>query len=124
VGVKELIGKYVDAVKRLSEAAKALAEALLEIIRKVVPDTDYSLGWAEAGINTICFYSDSHSDPNKVIGIDDTMNACRKATMFLEVIWDTLPELRSCVDTPFGFWLTKEEAEKLKKLLREARRDE
>jgi len=111
----DLAKEYVEACKLVEERGEKLAKALAEVIKEVVPDIEWSLGWAEAGADTICFYSDSRC------AMSISLKELGKYEPLSSVVKEVFPELVCHVDDPFGVYLTKEEAEKLRKLLREVK---
>jgi len=113
--MRENINLYL---KHLGEArifGEKVAKTIVEALRQIIPDLEWSLGWAEAGIDTICFYSSSR-DISK-IGLKEVEKYVRLEVVIVEVF----PELEFHIDTPYGVYLKKNEVEKAKKLLEEIR---
>jgi hypothetical protein len=112
--IKELADEYIKSCKYTEKIANQIAQMIVEACKPIIKDMKYSIGWQEAGIDTICFYSETHIiKPSEIRSIEEKIR-------FIEVIQETFPELSELwahIDTPWGFWLTKEEAEQIKQLL-------
>lgn len=103
--IEKLIEDYTDAIIQVEMRGSKLARLICKTVKSVIPDIEWSLGWAEAGIDTICFWSDSHS-----INTADY----RECVRFEDILASVFPELQDYIDTPFGIYLTEQEAEKVK----------
>ena len=132
--IEDMIKKYVESCRSAVRYGEQIAEFLADIIRNVVSDIDWSVGWYEAGINTICFYSKSKDvwivskmtrklqEETGKDYIECSETVLREKVVRLEdVIYMVFPELKFHIECPYGVYLTKEEAERLKKLLLEAK---
>jgi len=106
----EVAEEYREAIIKADKVGRELAEMICEIIRPIIPDIDWSLGWAEAGIDTICFWSESRKNPRQ----------WEEGMRFLDAV---LSEVFEGIDfdCPFGVWITEEEAEEIKRMLKEVR---
>lgn len=111
----ELAHDYEKSVRAAEEAGGKLGEALIKIIEQVIPDIEFSLGWAEAGVDTLCFWSKSHSVSMIDIWSD-------KYTPMSDILEEYFPEIN--IDCPFGVYLTKDEERRLRTLLNKAMRGE
>ena len=103
----ELVDKYKDLCKQTEKAGTKIGKTICELLKPVIPDIRYSLGWEEKGINTICFWS-------KKGDVDDKEHYYR----LMEVIEEAFPELEGYIDTPFGVYLTKEDVKKIKEIFK------
>lgn len=74
----------------------------------MIPDIEFTVGWWEAGVNTICFYSRSLSE--RLTGI-----------CLASVVSKVFPELADMVDAPYGAWMTRALAEQVEDRLRKLR---
>jgi len=106
--ITNLIMYYKNGIGNAVAAGHIIGEMICTAIEDIIPDIDYSLGWAEAGIDTICFWSNSHQ-----VFTSDYENKVR----FEELIIEVFPELEYNIDTPFGIYLDKDEAEQIKNKL-------
>ena len=93
---------------------------IAEATRVVLPDIKYSVGWHEAGIETICFFS---QQGNKVF-IREIVGDDSKIVDFLDVLLEVFPELVGHVDAPYGIYLYVEDANKLREVLKKLRKGE
>lgn len=112
INLKQALEEYSQAISQARLRAVAFGTRLVELLKKVIPDIEYTIGWAEAGVDTICLWSKSHQDANGSF-LDDSI-------LFLdEVISDVLVLERYdfYIDTPFAVYITPEEGEKIKVLL-------
>jgi hypothetical protein len=104
-----LIEDYLFSIKMIESVGHALGEKLVELLRPVIEDLTFHLGWEEEGIDTICFFSESHKE-----------GYLKKGDKFLEtVIEEVFPELKLHLDTPFGIYLKGDEIQKVKRILEE-----
>jgi len=105
-----------QADKKLKEAEKLnrkIAEILVAELKDIIPDLKYTIGWAEAGIETICLYSDKFD----LKSLDEDYE-------FLDwTIEEALPEFKKTlsIQSPFCAYISKEEAEKIKEKLKKLR---
>jgi hypothetical protein len=109
--IKELADEYIKLCKYTEKIASQIAQMIVEACKPIIKDMEYSIGWEEAGIDTICFYSETHSI--KAFILNEIYNRIK----FTEIIKEIIPELEPHIGTPRGIYLTPEEAEELKKLL-------
>ena len=106
---KELV-EIDDELYKIEDKLNRIASKMAKVISEVLDEKiTYSIGWAEAGIETICFYLEH---PKRK----------RYAECFLESVLhklysNKLKEIE--FDAPFGVYITKEEAEELKRRLSE-----
>jgi len=114
--IKELVDMYVELIDCMEKVAKELGETLVHILKPIIPDIRYSVGWAEAGADVVCLWSESR-DVNKV-SCEDVSKG--KYVSLRQVIVSVIPELRGHIDCPYGIYITPEEAEKIRKILKEA----
>jgi len=110
---EELLQQSNTLLKKVEKINERIAKIIVKELKDIIPDLKWSIGWAEAGIETICFYSDSH---NVVSGYGP------ECSLFDWVIEEALPEFSQSLTIicPYGVYLAKEEAqsvrERLKKL--------
>ena len=110
MNLKKKIAEYKEYLAKATQIAHEIREMICKALHPIIPDLRYTVGWDEAGIDTICFWSDSHGWTFKRprIHLDD-------------IIEEIFPELKYYIDTPFGVLLTPEEAEKARQLLAQLR---
>jgi hypothetical protein len=104
------INTYVNGIDKVVEAGSILGKIFVEELKKVIPDIEYSLGWEEAGVDTLCFQSANCSVSKKGfnknnVGLDD-------------IIVKFFPELQHHVETPFGVYLSPKEAKEVREAMR------
>ena len=100
-----LINDYLEAIRKTQEAGEKLGILICETVRDIIPDIEFSLGWAEAGVDTLCFFSKSKK---KWWGVP-----------FDAVLREVFPEL--FIDAPYGVYLSSDEAEEARKRLKALR---
>ena len=108
--IEKLIEDYRKAIFQTATRGKKLARLICKTVKGVIPDIEWSLGWAEAGIDTICFWSDSPS----INAVD-----FRECVRLNDILTSVFPELQDYIDTPFGIYLTEQEAEKIRTELKQ-----
>jgi len=111
--LKELFKQWDDAVRAAEKAAEELGRELVRVLRPVLPKLEYSVGWAEGGVDTLCFWDEDRSVSSRGGLVEEDE---------LEYLSNVLGEVfgRGTVrfDTPFGLYLTKEEVERVKEVLK------
>lgn len=109
---KDMLQNYLVAKMALEKSASELGEAITKIIRDVTGiDIYYTLGWYEAGMETICFWC---GDRSAVRALNDDSFEESLYSVLLDVFGDD----KFYFDTPSGVHLTKEEAKKLRTALK------
>lgn len=92
-----------------------IGRAVCSHLENVISDLEYSVGWEEAGADTICFFSRSGEKCHpKLQDSEDTA----QYRHFEDVCKAILPELN--VETPFGIWVTAEQASEMRNILVDA----
>lgn len=104
------INRYLRCIKEATELGEEIGQSICDALKPIIPDLDYSVGWTEAGVDTICFWSKSHQ---KIRSKFD------KSLEYL--IEKVFPELEGYIETPFGVILSAKEAEEAFKLLTKLR---
>ena len=107
--IEELSKKYVKDLVEIEELANEIGREIVKICKPVIKDIEYSLGWDEAGIDTLCFFSDSHS----ILHSSD-----KTISDFEKVIVEAFPILEGHIDCPFGILLLDKEIKKIKNRLK------
>jgi len=105
--ILEAIEKYIEAIEKTKEWGNMVGQMLVDTLRPIIWDIVYSVGWAEAGISVICFWSEEYRGT--------------KGKSLAEVIGEVFPELIWHVDCPFEMWLPPDVAERVRKALEELR---
>ena len=106
------IEEYERCIEEATSYGVKIARKILKVLRKYDKTASYSIGWAEGGVDTICFYTRKNY-------------AIRTGDEYLGyVIEEAIPELKNYVDCPFGFWVDKETAKKIREELKELRLEE
>jgi len=111
MGLKEDINGYIRAYEIMVRIGEKICRTLENELKKVIPDIKVQLGWEEAGADVICFISGSRAVSLKRV---NTINLSR-------VIREVFPELEDHIDTPYGVYVTPEEAKKIKEILENLR---
>ncbi|MHA1328380.1 MAG: hypothetical protein ACTSRH_13845 [Promethearchaeota archaeon] len=107
--ILEHIERYLTYCLNAEKEGYIIAEKISKAIRKFIPDIDYSIGWREGGIDTICFYSKKFNITN--IKKD-------RQVMLEDVIGSVFPDLKHNIYCPYGIYITKNLARKIKKYLK------
>lgn len=104
-----LIEDYLFSIQMVESTGHALGEKLVELLKPLVKDLSFTLGWNESGTDTICFFSRIREG-----------ECWEDGEEYLEtVIEEVFPELKLHVDTPFGVYLRGDEIQRAKKILEE-----
>ena len=101
----EIDNELVEIRKRLNNIAKELAKNIGDVLGENIT---YSIGWEEGGIETICFYLE-HPKRKRFV-------ECFLANVFREVYGDKFKEIK--FESPFGIYITKREAERIKERIK------
>jgi len=104
IKMKEAFEKWKEAIFTAENYASIIGERICKALRPIIPDLTYSVGWAEAGVETLCFYSNRPTQGRQMFH-----------DLFRELPIDT--EYTVYFDAPFGIYLTKKELEKAKEIL-------
>ena len=108
--VETVINTYIHSMERMVAAGHVVGEAFVKELKTVISDISYSLGWEEAGADTLCFHSKTHS-AHTVMGsrIDFSLE---------DLITEIFPELAYHIETPFGVYLKEDEVDKVRDALK------
>ena len=107
---REVIEDYIDAVGRLVDVGSELCSELVRMLKPVIEDIKCTLGWEEAGYDTVCLWSDSKHPAS------EERNG--RNIRLIDVIEDMIPELKYHIDAPFGIYINENEAEEVRKRLK------
>jgi len=108
--ITKAIEEYLEAIKETEKHGRKIAQMLVKALKPIIPDIDYSLGWAEAGVDTICLWSKKR----EAIRVAD-----EKAIHLTEVVEEVFgEEFRWHIDCPFGIWLPPKKAKEVKEVLK------
>ncbi|RLE79464.1 MAG: hypothetical protein DRJ52_08355 [Thermoprotei archaeon] len=140
--MNELLNKikeYREAVRKAKQLGEEIARTIAEAVKPVIPDIKYSVGWAEAGVDTLCFYSDSMDVTKRGRYLAEEFAKSKKSlhdalreaaekfaekyVYFEDVVTEIFPKLKGYIDCPYGIHLTYSEAEEVRKLLKQLRGD-
>lgn len=105
----DLANSYIGSVRECRNVGEKLGEYLVNLLRPIIPDLQYSLGWAEGGIDMLCFHSKSHGE----FGNDDY-----KDDLWIILEQEISEEIN--FDCPYGVRLSREEAEKASEIIGKA----
>jgi len=114
LNILEAIKKYRSHLEKANAYGRIIGTALVDALKTIVPDIDFTIGWTEAGVDTICLWSDSHDVQHKKW-------YKRRYTRLESLIVEIFPELERHVDTPFGVFLDPEEADRARSALEKLR---
>lgn len=112
--IKELAKEYKEACKYTEKCAEKIGKWLVKVCKPVIEDITYSVGSVDAGIETISFYSRKR-DVVEALSFDRIER--NKMVYFVDLVATVIPELKGFIETPYGIYLTNEEAKKIKKIL-------
>ena len=112
---EELLQQSNTLLEKIEKINERIAKIIVKELKDIIPDLEWSIGWAEAGIDTICFYSDTY----------DVINIIRKDNHNYIALVDIIEEVFSrfsslMIECPSGIYLPGDKAqsvrERLKKL--------
>jgi len=106
--ILEAIEKYIEAIRKTEEWGNIVGQMLVDALSPIIPDIEYSLGWAEAGVDTICLWSEKY----KALNVAD-----RGTEDLISIVEEVFPELTWRIDCPFGILLLPDVAEKVREVL-------
>ena len=104
--INRLAKQYKDAIEKTKQAGDELGKEIVKLLKPVIPDLRYTLGWWEAGVDTLCLWSESR-------GAASTRG--KDLTGLLEILDDCFPGF--FLDTPYGVYVTSEEEEEIRELI-------
>ena len=111
--LKELVKEYSELCGRAYVIARKIGDLICSKLSPIlVDDIEYSVGWYGEGIDTICFYSPGHSVFSGKASQDDCCS-------LEDIIDELIPELGDHIDVPYGIFLDKDEAIKVRLALKE-----
>jgi len=116
--LKELFKQWDDAVRVAEKAAEELGKELVRILQPVLPKLRYSVGWAEGGVDTLCFWDEDRSSPNRDGVAEEEEEEGNELERLANVLGEVFGRGAVRFDTPFGLYLTKEEVERVKEVLK------
>lgn len=96
--MRKLIDEFLSDIERLEQSAHKLGKKLVKILKPFIRDIEYSIGWEEAGIDTICLWSKSRNRLS--IKIDNYIP-------FEMIVEEIMPELSLYIECPFGVYVRK-----------------
>ena len=114
--VLEAIEKYIEAIRKTEEWGNIVGQMLVDTLSPIIPDIEYSLGWAEAGVDTICLWSERY----KVGNVD--LERLEEQERLADIIGEIFDGLAWHVDCPFGVWLPPDVAKEVREVLEELKR--
>jgi hypothetical protein len=109
MNLEKICKKYSSCLTEAESLAEEVIEAVCKMLQPLIGDIEGEIGWEEGGVDTLCFYSESHSILNR--SNPDLIS-------FEEVLESVFPDLEGHVFCPLGIYLTEKEAEAVKKLLK------
>lgn len=116
--LKEKAKEFARLVKQVSDLNREIGETIASAIADILPDIKSSVGWAEGGVDCIAFFCDSREILSEFYNtVEEKIDLGR---LLYEEITKPLGEAGAEVyfETPFGIYVTKEEAEKIRERLR------
>jgi hypothetical protein len=124
--IEDFISDYTTALTKATESGEVVCKILKRALKEIgIKDADWSLGWEEGGIDLLCFYSAKRS----ILGLSQNKNInhtefANDYIRFEKIVPEVFPELKGHIETPFGLYLTKAEAKRLKTRLYALKRPE
>lgn len=127
-GINVLIDRANKLLNEYRIIAEEIAKAISDAIKDVV-EVEWSLGWYEAGIDTICFYKKENSDINNKNNIKNANNMDNEVyndnsfVEFMDIVEKVFPDLKysdekpMTIYTPYGIYLSKSVAEEVERRL-------
>jgi len=114
--VKRALDRHHLLVNQLKEETEEIGKVLEKLLKDILPDVFTRAGWEESGPETLCIFAPSHSlekSLGKRIGEEGLVGLDN-------VLQEEMPEIYR-VECPFGVYINKEEAEKVRMRLRKLR---
>jgi len=70
--IKKLCEEYKEYILQTRKAGEKLGELIVSVLKDIMPDIEYSLGWAEAGMDTLCFWAYSRDcDSSFIVRLEE-----------------------------------------------------
>ena len=108
--MKELVCECDTLLRRYEARMTKFGRTIVNVLKDIIPDLSFSLGWTEQGIDVICFWADER--------FYDTTRPESLPQIIDEFVNQVVPDKFFEISAPWGVWVTKEEAEEIRKRLR------
>lgn len=110
--LNEIVCEFVEISRRLEYLNEKIGYLITESLKDLIPDLDYTHG--EYGTDTIYFYSNKH-DVSKIRRKSDI----EQFYNFDEIVREVFPQFKWHIECPYGIYLNKELAYKVRNRLME-----
>jgi len=113
--ILKLAEDYSRAVVATVEAGEKFGKALVGLLKPIIPDLRFTLGWEEGGIEVLCLWSDSRDVlTSKVLE--------KRAPLYIQLDRVLEPYFRDVyIDCPFGVYVTEDEAKRIEAIIKGAK---
>jgi len=115
--ILKLAEGYSQAVVATVAAGEKFGKALVELLKPIIPDLRFSIGWQDGGMEGLFLWSESrHVDaiPEEgpfSVALDAVLGACFRDA----VAWPAY------IDCPFGVYVTEDEAKRIGTIIKGAK---
>jgi len=117
--LNELVKEYVDLCDLTMSYAEIIGRRLIEWCKPVIDDLCFSV----EGIDVIAFYSKKDTLETLLSAFYADKAESYKLVYFVDIVEEIIPLLEGHIKTPYGIYLTPEEAERLRQLLEEIKKE-
>ena len=104
--IAEMAKEFYGALDVAETAGEKLGNRILELLKPVLPGLEFGLGWAEAGIDTLCFSSNLYyASATRRVGLSG-------------ILYEFIKDVD--IKCPYGVYATSEQAEQIRRILKDA----
>lgn len=108
MGLREVVREYVEACEEARRKGERVGEALVKLLKPIIPDLEFTMGWGEGDSDVICLWSTMYFG-TRGEGSRDLKS----------IVEEVVGELAPHIDCPFEIWLPEDTASLVKKVLEE-----
>jgi len=102
--ILKLAEGYSRAVMATVEAGEKFGKALVELLKPVIPDLRFTLGWEEGGVEELCLWSDSRNVSKILDGAPFGISLNDGLRSYFHTVY---------IDCPHGVYVSKYEAKRI-----------
>jgi len=106
--ILKLAEGYSQAVVATVEAGEKFGEALVELLKPIIPDLRFTLGWEESGVEELCLWARSRN----VMATATILK--NRAPLYIQLDRVLKSYFRGVyIDCPNGVYVTEDEAKRI-----------
>jgi len=112
--ILELAEDYSRAVVATIEAGEKFGKALVGLLRPIIPDLRFTLGWEESGVEELCLWARSRNVMAAATILEN------RAPLYIQLDRVLESYFRGVyIDCPNGVYVTEDEAKRIEAIIKE-----